>query len=324
MEVSMIAPSKILVPVDFSACSRDVLDQAIAFAARFGAAVDVLHVWETPYYVVPETAIVQMPDQQERTLAEYAGGEANKRMEDFIGTRAGKVDGASVEVRGRIDSGDPTKIIVNLSSNYDLIVMGTHGRKGLSHVLLGSVAEKVVRRANCPVMTIRGGAARKTPPQRPRYLVPIDFSDASLSTLHFARSLAKEVEADIDVLHVWTLPTMFGPEMVVALKKDGEPKTIGEMARADIDRQMRVALEKFEEDTSVRVRPCLAFGFPADGIIKYAEENDADLIVMAASSRSGLSRVFLGSVAERVVRLAKCPVLTARQLAPKVANDVEK
>jgi len=149
----MFRVARILVPVDFSACSRAAMEFAAYFAGRFGASVDVLHVWEPPRYVIPEVT-VEVPGEPKKTLLEFARSEAGKEMESFLEElqRSG-----TVKVRGRLESGDPTEVILELTDTdeYDLVVMGTHGRTGLSHLFLGSVAEKVVRRSRKPVLTIR-------------------------------------------------------------------------------------------------------------------------------------------------------------------------
>jgi nucleotide-binding universal stress UspA family protein len=103
--------------------------------------------------VIPEVT-VQLPGEMRQTLADFARSEAGKEMAQFLAELQGQ---GEVEIRGRLESGDPTEIVLGLAERegYDLIVMGTHGRTGLSHLFLGSVAEKVVRRALCPVLTIR-------------------------------------------------------------------------------------------------------------------------------------------------------------------------
>jgi universal stress protein A len=149
----MLQLGRILVPVDFSPCSRSALEHAVHLAQKLGAEIEVLHVWEPPRYVIPEVT-VQMPGEPQRTLMEFARSEAGKEMEGFLADFEGE---GQPRVSGRLASGDPTEAIIDLaeSGSYDLIAMGTHGRTGLSHLFLGSVAEKVVRRAKCPVLTIR-------------------------------------------------------------------------------------------------------------------------------------------------------------------------
>ncbi|HEX9288763.1 MAG TPA: universal stress protein [Anaeromyxobacteraceae bacterium] len=142
---------RLLVPVDFSACARTALEHAIALAQRVGATIDVLHVWEPPHYVGPEF-LIREPGETGHPLREYALAQAKKEMDQFLsGFRERD------ELRLRFESGKPHQTIIKLAADehYDAIVMGTHGRTGLPHLVIGSVAEKVVRTAPCPVMTIR-------------------------------------------------------------------------------------------------------------------------------------------------------------------------
>lgn len=152
----MASVKRILVPVDFSECSRVALWRADELAKAFDAKVDVIHVWQAPAFISPEAMVGVAPQSQ--TLAQLAAQQAEKSLQSFVAhARNGGV---------RIDStktlnGDPAHAIVQEADqgDYDLIAMGTHGRTGLSHLVLGSVAEKVVRRATRPVMTVRS-----TPP----------------------------------------------------------------------------------------------------------------------------------------------------------------
>ena len=145
---------RILVPIDFSPCSEVVLGHAAEIAPYFGAMVDVLHVWEPPMMVVPETSVGFVDRDARRALLEFAHtrqGTAMKTMLTVLEERGVE------QVRGRLERVDPCETILRIAheSPYDLIVMGTHGRTGLAHLFLGSIAERVVRRAPCPVLTIR-------------------------------------------------------------------------------------------------------------------------------------------------------------------------
>lgn len=147
----MPLPKRILVPVDFSPCSRGALGFAIELAASLQAALEVLHVWEPPQYVVSDVPVYP-PDRPPTTLRALAREAAGQEMEQLLKHVA---PGRADELGVRIEVGDPLEVILAASGDYDMIVMGTHGRSGLAHLLLGSVAEKVVRRATCPVLTLR-------------------------------------------------------------------------------------------------------------------------------------------------------------------------
>jgi nucleotide-binding universal stress UspA family protein len=149
----MATLKRILVPVDFSDCSRDALRRADELGKTFGAKVDVVHVWQAPAFISPE-AMVGVTPQQGQTLAQLAEQQAEKSLQSFVA----HARNAGVHIdSARTCNGEPAHAIVDEAEHgdYDLIAMGTHGRTGLSQLLLGSVAEKVVRRATRPVMTVR-------------------------------------------------------------------------------------------------------------------------------------------------------------------------
>jgi nucleotide-binding universal stress UspA family protein len=141
----------ILVPLDFSECSHKALRVAGELAMSFGAQIDVLHVWEVPPYIPPE-AMIGVPGTATQSLTQMAHGHAREQLDSFL------AESRALPLRQTLlDSGDPARVIVETAERLgsDMIAIGTHGRTGLSHLLLGSVAEKVVRRAPCPVLTVR-------------------------------------------------------------------------------------------------------------------------------------------------------------------------
>lgn len=148
----MIAPRKILVPTDFSAGSRAALDYAVMLHRELGAKVELLHAWQ-PFGFRGELAYVPIPGESPITLDDYARRTAGKEMQDWIESlRVRGVTG----VHGRIESGNAAEHIVAAAADgFDLVVMGTHGRTGIARLFMGSVAERVVRLASCPVLTIR-------------------------------------------------------------------------------------------------------------------------------------------------------------------------
>ncbi|MDB4970217.1 MAG: universal stress family protein [Myxococcales bacterium] len=144
---------KILVPVDFSDGASVALELAASFAKTFGASVELLHVW-TPPLMVPIPIVVVTPrSDQPLSLEELASTTASAQMKDLVE----QLRKQGIETQARVGIGSPAHEIVELATlgHFDLIVMGTHGHGGLAHALLGSVAEKVVRRASCPVLTVR-------------------------------------------------------------------------------------------------------------------------------------------------------------------------
>jgi nucleotide-binding universal stress UspA family protein len=143
---------RILAPVDFSDCSRGALEYAFFMAQSFGASVDVLHAWTTPAYVSPYVAVQLSSSGPVQTLEALTREEARRQMDKFLATLEVP---EGVELNIRVEFGFEADVITEAASGYDLVVLGTHGRSGLSHFLMGSVAEKVVRKAPCPVLTVR-------------------------------------------------------------------------------------------------------------------------------------------------------------------------
>jgi nucleotide-binding universal stress UspA family protein len=161
----MYALRRLLVPVDFSPCSRAALDYAAFLGQRWSAELDVLHVWSPPTPTWEPAAFFVPSDE---SLIAFERSSAGKAMKEFL--RHIEQENRLL-VRGRLESGDPTATSLEAAEDgYDLIVMGTHGRTGLSHMLFGSIAEAVVRRAPCPVLTIRAPdtSVELSPKIRPR------------------------------------------------------------------------------------------------------------------------------------------------------------
>jgi nucleotide-binding universal stress UspA family protein len=139
--------------VDFSESSVAAVEYAIFLAKRFSAAIEVLHVYDPPYYV--GDVLVQAPGRPGMPMNEYIREQALIRLDEMVARIAGAAD---LPVRKGLISGVPHQVIVSKAKEdgADVIVMGTHGRKGLSHLIMGSVAEQVVRQAPCPVIILRG------------------------------------------------------------------------------------------------------------------------------------------------------------------------
>lgn len=152
------AVTKILVPVDFSECSRRGLERALRLAEAFGAAVTVLHAWQIPVYAAPELMVG--PTEGE-ALPDHVRRQARRALDDLLRVTPRP---PALRLSIALEVGEPTQVILAgvEAGGYDLVVMGTHGRTGLDRLVMGSIAEKVVRRASCPVLTVRvpeGGTA---------------------------------------------------------------------------------------------------------------------------------------------------------------------
>lgn len=144
-----LAIGNVLVPTDFSDCANSALEYAIAFGLKFGSRITLLHVLQDPVAMFPEAAIAYpLPGNYLQELQESAEEGLSKIMQKIP---------SDVGAEAAVRHGSAFVEIVRFAkeSTCDMIVIGTHGRTGLAHALLGSVAEKVVRKASCPVLTVR-------------------------------------------------------------------------------------------------------------------------------------------------------------------------
>ncbi len=152
---------RILVPVDYSEHSRASVRVAVDLAQKLGASVDIAHVWDRPTYV-SDAVMVRRPGEEHRSLADLIRENAEKDMSDFL---AGLELPEGVPVTQCMWSGEPAQRLVEeaKTGGYDLIVVGTHGRAGVLHLLLGSTAERLIRLSPVPVLVVppkaRGAAS---------------------------------------------------------------------------------------------------------------------------------------------------------------------
>ncbi len=142
----------ILVPVDYSEHSQASVRYAAELATKVGAKLHVVHVWDRPAYA-SDAVLVRRPGEEHCSLAELIQQNAERDMKDFL---ASITLPAGVVLSQALLSGDPAATLIEelKRGNYDLVVLGTHGRTGLMHLLLGSVAEKLVRLSPVPVLTV--------------------------------------------------------------------------------------------------------------------------------------------------------------------------
>jgi universal stress protein A len=145
-------------------------------------------------------------------------------------------------------------------------------------------------------------------------LVPVDFSERSAAALAYATELAARLGATIDVIHVWEPPAYVAPDMMISLAEEANQRTLVELARSEVSTELRKLLRTYEQRKDLQLRGRLEIGPVAETIVKTATEGAYDAIVMSTHGRTGLSRLVLGSVSEKVVRMAPCPVLTVPTL----------
>jgi nucleotide-binding universal stress UspA family protein len=194
----------------------------------------------------------------------------------------------------------------------DLIVLGTHGLSGLQHLLLGSVTEKVLRRARCPVLTVPAAGTVKSRLPFERILCAIDFSDWSLRALEYAITATLGSGASLTLAHVLEWPWLEPPPPNFA-ELPVEEATALAAFRVRRERSAHARLELFEpEGLKERCHIRVVHGRAHDQLLHIAAEENADLIVVGVHGRVGLDLALFGSTANQLVRHATCPVLTVR------------
>jgi nucleotide-binding universal stress UspA family protein len=302
----MIQIKRILCPVDFSDFSRHALDEAIAIAHLYDACVTALHVFPEaiaadPFAGLPEFQPFRLTDRHRAHLLEHlktfatSEGAESRRM-DFAIREGVDIDAEILEAAEQMKP--------------DLIVMGTHGRSGFQHLMLGSVAEKVLHKARCPVLTV----PRKAPDTVPagpvaftRILCGFDFSECSLTALEYATSLASQSGAHLDVLSVVQLLPMYEMTGAVPLYYPG----LLDELKADIGKQLDQVVATAA--SGIPVEQFVTTGTPRREIVRVATERKAELVVLGAHSHGAIDHMFFGSTTNHVVRQARCPVLTVRR-----------
>ncbi|WP_457654613.1 universal stress protein [Rhodocaloribacter sp.] len=294
----------ILVPTDFSDFAAHAFDLALDLARRHGAEIHLLHTIHEIDVRTWDWITVTMPKEEEEIREELEADNA-QQLFAFMAEH----DTRGVTVRPVIRWGPaPAETVVAYAgeTGTDLIVMGSHGRRGVRRMLLGSVTEEVVHTASCPVMVAH--VPEKSPSIVRRILVPIDFSSAGAPALGWAETLASSYGARLVLLHVLEDFTPMEPyEVAFSNLIDEVLPQLEAHAREALERTAAsLAGKGFEAETHVE------HGRPADGILDFAAGHDVGLIVMASHGRTGLERLLLGSVAARVMRSAPCPVLIVK------------
>jgi nucleotide-binding universal stress UspA family protein len=300
--------SHILCPVDLSEASQHALEQATAIAGWYHATLTVLYVHQSgPAIALEPYGINAAPDEERAEI---------DRLREAARAVAAPAIEANVQVDVVIDVGDATRQILVRAEPRDvgMIVMGTHGAGGFEHLVLGSVTEKVLRRARCPVLTVppRVHAAAGLPFRR--ILCAIDFSDSSLSGLEWAWSLAQESGATVSLLHVIEWPWDEPPAPPFEKLPGVEGRKLAAFRQA-AEASSRQQLESLVPD-NLRHRcpstPLVRHGKAHREVLAAAAETRADVIVMGVHGRNVVDLTLFGSTTSQVVRHASCPVLTVR------------
>jgi nucleotide-binding universal stress UspA family protein len=293
---------RILFATDFSRWARRAEDYACALACSWKASLTVLSVAEFPPGLNPDYVVNQ---QYLADLLKHASAQ--------LADLKGRAERRGIEVTTRVATGIPSEEVISAAQaeDSDLLVVGTRGKTGLAHILLGSTAERVIRGASCPVLAVRteptdtqDERALSRPVTLERILVPVDFSDCSLDALEYAVVLAQQAKASLMLLHVLE-PVSYGLDFDLGHFR----------SREDVRESWTKRLEELASShrhPNMPIEYRLRGGFPSDSILDSAQTLPCDLIVMGTHGRRGISHTISGSVAEAVLRKAHCPVIAVR------------
>jgi len=297
----MLEIKLILCPVDFSEFSVRAYDHALSLAEHYRAKLVAMHIVELARYPFADY-VASTGDYGDFCRALCEGGK--EQLRQFVKNHARK----EIQPELVVHEGAAPDCILSLAKEerVDLIVMGTHGRRGYDRLVLGSVTNRVMRRTPCPVVAVckpphesianestaadkeRGYVHRLS-----RILFCTDFSENSERALDYAISVTGEYDAELTLLHVME-------DVPSAAKAEESLAT----ATRQLDKLVRP-----ERSKAIKTKTKVRIGKPYQQIVQLAEEIQADLVVMGVRGRGALDVAVFGSTTYRVLQLGPCPVM---------------
>lgn len=285
--------NRLLVPLDGS----KIAEQALTAARELARA--------TSCEIVLLTAIARQERWSTADTPTWWEADEEATATGYLDTLTRELRDSGFKATARVAWGRPSEMIRQIAdeSNVDLIVMTTHGRSGITRFLIGSVADNVVRTAERPLLLIR---AQHEPPTHFDFstiLVPLDGSPLAESGLPFIKSLAAQLSAEVVLTRVVVPVTLLYGEQYI-------PSTAPVMEKVDAEaRDYLAAMQRRLKKDGLSVRAIVENGFPVEAITAAADQTGAGMIALTSHGRTGPVRTVLGSVADGLVRQARCPCL---------------
>ncbi|MGH9324209.1 MAG: universal stress protein [Vicinamibacteria bacterium] len=306
--------ARILVPTDFSDAAKRAFEQALALARSGPAEILLLHRLPLPLpAALPPPADLGVGAFELVPLLDHYTKEAREKAEERLRDLARRAR-KGVRIETTLEEADePYEAILRKASEWkaDLVVMGTHGRRGIDKLLMGSVASAVLHRSEGNVMVLRAdselfalrattGAGAKGSEPEP-ILVPVDFSEGAHRALALARTLVSRYQAHLHLLHVVELQHTPLEPGGLSSRFESSPEL-----RGKYDQALRDMLGETEGEIH------LAEGTVAGEILWWREKLGARLVVMGSRGLTGLKHLLMGSIAEKVSRFSEVPVLVVK------------
>ena len=305
----MLQFHNVLCPIDFSEVSRRALTYATALARWYDAHLEVLH-------VVPA-----FDEHPQSAQCDGSSGVSASRDQVIIEVERviATAGGTGLASRPLAQEGTAHEMIACRARALpaDLLVMGTHGRSGFNRVLLGSVAEKVLRQVSCPVLTVPPAVRQE--PEGPvtfkKILCALDYSPSALKGLQYALDLGRQAGGRVTVLYALEYtdpgdvlePSPFDPCREAIAESRRRRQGLIERARERLHAQL-----VSEPTTWCEIEEVVAIDRAYKAILHQADEAATELIVMGAQRTGGLELMLYGSNTQHVLRAATCPVLTVK------------
>lgn len=300
----MVEFQRILCPVDLSDLSVRPLAYAGAVAKWYDAALSVLHIVPTFDPVEVQASAIGAP-------VHFAYPVPREQVLDELARAVEAAGIPPLDVTYLAEAGDASATIVDRSVEMaaDLLVMGTHGRSGFNRWVLGSVTEKVLRKAPCPVLTVppHAPAVAPTGVAFRHILCPMDFSPSATLAFGFALDLAQQAHASVSMLQVIESLAEEEPLSLLPFNVAEYRQLLTKDAHDRMD-----ALIASEPHASGTINNMVVVGRAYREILRVAADITVDLIVMGVQGRGGPGLALFGSTTQQVVRAAHCPVLTVR------------
>jgi universal stress protein A len=301
---------RILVPVDFSHHSDSAIRAALVVAARHQSRITLLHVDPLPAPGFVAVEPIYLPQELWESLYRDHSAATERSLDDLVAELEPRRP-PDVEITGLVRRGEVIEEILSCAAEdggFDLIVMGSHGLTGAARFLLGSVTEKVSRRATCPVLITRADQDDGKPAvgSMRRALAAIDYSHFSEPVARLAAELVGP-DGLVELAHVWPASMLSALDARLSGRRD----EVAEAMDRGRGEQVRM-LERFLGDIDLppaEIALFVGIGNPSRIILERADDTSPDVIVVGAHSHENLREALIGTVAERILRHAPVPVL---------------